>query len=90
MHFGQVMMLIVDANSTNMLQLLFFDVPRRLLWFAQKNRIAKPRPLQEPLQQGKENSTWPTLPCGSAVQVLLLLDTRARGGSGLQFSWKQN
>ena len=44
-----------------------------------KKEPPKPRPLQEPLQQGQQNSTWPTLPCGSAVQALLLLDTRAGG-----------
>src|SRR5262249_2063712 len=44
-----------------------------------------PRPLQEPLQQGRQNSTWPTLPCGSAVQVLPLPDTRARRAQGCSF-----
>ena len=39
---------------------------------AQTKRSADPRQLREPPRRGVQNSTWPTLPYGSAVQALLL------------------
>lgn len=38
----------------------------------QKKRSAEPRPLPQPPPRGVQNSTWPTLPCGSAVHALPL------------------
>lgn len=57
---------------------------------SQKKRSAKPRLPQEPLQQGQENSTWPTLPFGSAVQVPPFLDTRALRAQGCSFPVSSN
>jgi hypothetical protein len=63
----------------------------RLPTIASDQRNKKGAPNQgssrNPDQGAQKNSTWPTLPCGSAVQALLLLQEPE--GSGWSFSWKQ-